>query len=408
MPLRKEKEVVGHNVFFTYLYSGAADVYLETGDETLREALNRLWHDLTEHKMCVNGGVSPMGHGLSERNDPVVEAAGPAYHLPCATAYNETCGQIGNFLWNYRMLVIEADSAYADLMELEIYNGIQSGIGLDGASWWYRNPLRRFDRLHSESGHNDMAERGQPGEKRICCPSNLVRTMAELQSYFYSTSPEGIWIHHFGGNTFSGRLPQGGSLRLEQVTDYPWDGKVDIAILEAPEEPFDVNVRIPDWVEGVQLSVNGESIPEPTAGTYASIKRKWREGDTISLGLPMPVRLIQAHPKAEQLRNQVAIMRGPVLYCLESPDFSDDIDLSQIYIPSDVSLASIDHPDLPFAIKALTGDGLHRQEPEWRDDLYRVLKSCPMEQVNLRFIPYFAWANRGPSAMSVWLPLVIR
>ncbi|MDP6037009.1 MAG: glycoside hydrolase family 127 protein, partial [Candidatus Latescibacteria bacterium] len=327
VPLRKEKEVVGHNVFFTYLYTGAADVYLETGDETLRDVLVHLWHDLTAHKICVNGGVSPMGHGLSLRHDPICEAVGPAYHLPSAASYNETCGQIGNFLWNYRMLCIEANAAYADMMELEIYNGIQSGIGLDGASWWYRNPLRRYDTSYTESGLNDMAERGLPGKTRICCPSNLVRTVAELQSYFYSTSTEGIWIHHFGGNTFTGQLPSGETVQLEQITDYPWDGKISIIIHQTSNQPFAINVRIPQWAEDAQLSINGEPISEPAPSTYATIRRTWHEGDTINLNLPMPIRLIQAHPKAEQLRNQVAIMRGPLLYCLESPDFPEEIDL---------------------------------------------------------------------------------
>jgi DUF1680 family protein len=134
-----------------------ADVYLETGDEKLREALECLWHDLTQRKMCINSGVSPMGHGLSLRSDPVCEAVGAPYFLPCADAYNETCGQIGNMMWNYRMLCCDGEAKYADIIELEIYNGVSSGIGLDGQSWWYRNTLRRYDKQHVESEHNNQA-----------------------------------------------------------------------------------------------------------------------------------------------------------------------------------------------------------------------------------------------------------
>ena len=409
VPLREEQEVVGHNVFFTYLFAGAADVYLETGDETLREALVRMWRDLTAHKMCVNGGVSPMGHGLSLRNDPVVEAVGPEYFLPCASAYNETCGQIGNMMWNYRMLCRDGDAAYADIMELEMYNGIISGIGLDGASWWYRNPLRRYDREHVARGHNDLPERVQPGRQRICCPSNLVRTVAEWQSYLYSTSEGGVWIHHYGANTFSGSLSPGETVALEQKTDYPWDGKIAITVREAPQRPFFIKVRVPGWAESATITINGEAAgvaAEP--GTYAAIERAWAAGDAIELDLPMRARLVQAHPKAEQLRNQVAVMRGPVLYCLESPDMPEDVDLNNVYIPSDIVLEPVSADDLPFGIHVLEGRGLCRREPAWNDDLYRTLTPSPMEPIDLRMIPYFAWANRGPSAMTVWAPVVLR
>ena len=182
VPLRREQQVVGHNVFFSYLFAGAADVLLETCDEALEGALERLWRDLTRRKMSVNGGVSPMGTGLSLRGDPVCEAVGAAYVLPSSEAYNETCGQIGSLLWNYRMLCRSGEARFADVMELEIYNGILSGIGLDGRSWWYRNALRRYEAGHVEDGHNDMAQREEPGRRRICCPSNLVGASASTAS----------------------------------------------------------------------------------------------------------------------------------------------------------------------------------------------------------------------------------
>ena len=408
VPLREEAEVVGHNVFFTYLFTGATDVYLETGDETLLESLRRLWHDLRAHKMCINGGVSPMGHGLSPRGDSLVEAVGAAYFLPAASSYNETCGQIGNWMWNFRMLLAEGDGCYADVMELEAYNGIFSGIGLDGQSWWYRNPLRRYDKDYQPKGLSDLTERGQPGRRRICCPSNLVRTLAKLQSTCYGVSDDGVWIHHFGGSTFFGSLPSGEAFALEQTSDYPWEGAITVTIQEAPEGPITVRLRIPGWVEDASLSVNGEAADSDVTGGYAELERVWRAGDRIDLDLAMPVRLMAAHPKVEQLRNQVAVMRGPVLYCLESPDLPEDVDLNDVYLPSDASLQPEAAEDLPFGIRTLVGEGLHRPEDDWGDTLYRTLEPRDLSPIPMRMIPYFAWANRGQSQMSVWLPVVWR
>lgn len=408
VPLRDETEVVGHNVFFTYLFAGAADVYLETGDETLREALERLWLDLTARKMNVNGGVSPMGHGLSLRNDPVCEAVGPAWFVPSASAYNETCGQIGSVLWNYRLLCAEPRAAYADLMELTLYNGVLSGIGLDGASWWYRNPLRRYDADHSGSGHNDLPERELPGRRRICCPTNLLRMMAEWQSCLYGADADGLWIHHYGANELRCQIGDD-ALTLTQTTDYPWEGKIAIAIDEAPSRLLAVRLRIPAWARGASLKVNGvPARPGPESGSYVSLGRIWSAGDRIELDLPMPPRLMQAHPKAEALRNQVAVMRGPILYCLEAVDLPDGIALDDVLLPSDAILRSAPSDGLPFGIRVLEGHGLHRREAPWGDTLYRELGRGRVETIPLRLIPYFAWANRGPAAMSVWLPLILR
>lgn len=408
VPLRRETDVVGHNVFFTYLYAGAADVYLETGDESLREALERLWRDLTQRKISVNGGVSPMGHGLSLRNDPVVEAVGAPYFIPSADAYNETCGQIGAMMWNYRMLCFDGDAAYADVMELEIFNGVLSGIGLDGKSWWYRNALRRYDASHKEHGHNDLAERVEPGEKRICCPSNLVRTVAEWQTYLYGVSDDGVWIHHYAANKAAIPLADGATLGLEQTTDYPWDGRIAIAINDAPSRAVAVRLRIPGWAEEASVTINGGALDgNASPGGYCVIEREWKRGDTIILDLPMPVRLIQAHPRVEQLVNQVAIARGPILYCVESVDMPD-VDLTELYAPSDLDLKPVPAGDLAFGALALEGKALHRDDALWDGQLYRPMSRAPFASTKMRMIPYFTWANRGPTAMAVWLPVVWR
>jgi len=408
VPLRRETEVVGHNVFFTYLFAGAADVYLETGDDSLREALERLWHDLVGRKININTGVSPMGLGLSTRNDPVGEAVGPAYFLPNASAYNETCGQIGNLLWNYRMLCAEPEAAYADLMELTIHNGILPGIGLDGQSWWYRNPLRRHAADHAESGHNDLAAREQPGRKRICCPTNLLRAVAQFQGYLYSTDDDGLWVHHYGASELRCSWA-GATLALDQETDYPWEGHISIVVREAPDRPVALRLRIPAWARGATLAVNGAPRqPDPRPGTYAAVSRTWTAGDRIDLDLPMTVRLMEAHPRVEQLRNQVAVFRGPILYCLEGLDLPDDVALDNVLLPSDTILMPAPAADLPFGIRVLEGEGLCRGEPPWGSDLYREVGRRRLRPIPLRLIPYFAWANRGPSPMTVWLPLLLR
>lgn len=409
-PLRRSTQVVGHNVFFTYLYAGASDVYLETGDQTLLAPLERLWADLTQKKMCINGGVSPMGHGLSLGKDPVVEAVGPSYHLPNADSYNETCGQIGNFMWNYRMLCISKQARYADMMELELYNGFLGGIGLDGESWFYRNSLRfHADSAHLTGGHNFLAERVLPGRKRICCPTNLLRTLAQLQSYLYSVDGEGLWVHHYGGSVFEGALADGSTLKLTQETGYPWDGKIVLKMdAVASAEPFAVRVRIPGWAQNAVITVNGKPAANaPMPGEYLYMKRKWTAGDVIELNFPMPPRLMQAHPKAEQLRNQVAVMRGPVLYCLESVDLPETIDLNNVYVPGDIALEPMPASDLPYGIQVLEGEALHRPEASWENQLYRPMTPSVLEPLPVRMIPYFAWNNRGAAAMSVWLPVVL-
>ncbi len=409
VPLRQAQEVVGHNVFFTYLFTGATDVYLETGDDTLRDALLRMWRDLMNRKVNINGGVSPMGHGLTIHNDPAVEAVGAAYFLPNASSYNETCGQIGQFMWAYRMLCAEAEAPYADVMELEIYNGITSGLGLDGRSWWYRNPLRRYDATHSPAGHNDMIEREEPGLRRICCPSNLVRTLAEFQSYLYAASGRTLWIHHYAGSTLACDVDGVGRVALEQKTAYPWGGSVAITIKEAPGAAFEIKLRIPGWADGAAVTVNREATDAPVEpGSYTALNRAWAAGDTIELSLPMHVRFLQGHPKIEQTRNQVAILRGPILYCLESVDLPDGADLHNVHVPSDAAFEPVPAPDMPFGITALEGGALYRHEAPWGDALYRPLGSCPLEPMRVRLIPYFAWANRGAAAMSVWLPVVLR
>jgi len=410
VPLRREQSVVGHAVFYTYLYAGAADAYMETGDESLLDALERLWRDFTQKKMYITGGTCAIHKGVSIRGDNVHEAAGAEYFLPNSTAYNETCGQIGSFMWNWRMLAITGEARFADIMEQTIFNSILSGIGLDGASWFYTNVLRWYGREH-QLLFNDAYERFQPGEPprraHICCPSNLVRTIAELHGYFYSLSEEGLWVNHYGGNVFDGELLDGRRLRLRQETDYPWDGEIHIRIESAPGGRFGIMLRIPGWAERARVKVNGKTARVgANAGSYARIVRAWKDGDEILLSLPMQPRLMEAHPYVEELRNQVAVMRGPLVYCLESPDLPEGVDVLEIYLPRGAKFTPRREENLLGGVTVLEGEARRIPAGDWSGKLYRKLQRRRAERIPIKLIPYYAWANRGISRMTVFLPVL--
>ncbi|MBP7141058.1 MAG: glycoside hydrolase family 127 protein [Opitutaceae bacterium] len=410
VPVRESSEIVGHNVFFTYLYTGAGDVYAETGDPKLMAALERLWHDMTERKMFIHGGVSAEPMGVSNFA-PVIEAAGPAYDLPNAGCYNETCGQIGCLMWGYRMLTETPDSRFADIIEREMYNGFLGAESLDGKAWFYRNIIRRYDEDHKASGVNDMVLRTQPGRKSICCPSNLLRTIAELSSYFYNLDDRGVWIHHYGGSKVNVNLLSGQPFAFEQLTDYPWSGDVRIVIGEAPPAAVDLRLRIPGWSSGAVLSVNGKTEELRMSHGYASVERVWRAGDTLRLVLPMPTQLIAADPRVEATRNQVAVMRGPVVYCIESKDLPEGVKVPEVYLSQQGSfkpVVGLAHADAPLSasVVCLRGEGLRLAGKNWQT-LYRPLGSLELRPFEVTLIPYFAWANRGRSAMSVWLPVIL-
>ena len=405
IPLRQEREVVGNAVFYSYLYAGAADAYMETGDKSLLEALDRLWHDLVERKMYVTGGCCALHRGLSIRRgnvwsaDDVHEAAGPAYYLPNATAYNETCAQVGNFMWNWRMLAITGEARFADIMEIEMYNGFLSGISLDGTRFFYSNPLRWYGSEH-ELLSNDTPTRHQIGRTRqICCPTNVLRTLAELHGYFYSTNSSGLWIHHYGGGVFDN-----GTYRLTQETKYPWDGVVQITMHKVPTNAA-INLRIPQWANAAKVLVNGKpDAIDVRAGAYAALARQWCDGDKITLKLPMEARLLTAHHKVEQTRNQVAIMRGPIVYCLESSYLPPGSKVWEIVIPRDIRLTPRYGEDVLDGVMVLEGIA-YRVQQDGQNKLYREIAKKTPEEVPITLIPYYAWSNRGICEMTVWLPL---
>jgi DUF1680 family protein len=405
-PLRKESEAVGHVVTACYLYAGAADIYAETGETALWNALDRIWHSAITQKMYVTGAVGALNHGVSSHHDDVHEAFGLEYELPNRIGYNETCANIANAMWNWRMLQATGDPRYADVMELVFYNSMLSGMGLSGKDFFYANPLRRFGKdmrmLQNESLERWVDSTSPGASKSYCCPPNVLRTLASMHEYAYGTANDAVYVNLYGSNSL-----KTGALSLEQETDYPWDGRVQLTVKAAAHKEVSLRLRIPAWAEGAALKVNGKAMPAPRAGTYAEVRRVWAAGDTVELVLPMKPRLIEANPTVEEARNQVAVMRGPIVYCLESPDLGPGVKFTEVAIPADIRLSARFDKELLGGVTVLAGKGKLAQEDDWSGLLYRMLRPAS-GSVDVKLIPYYAWANRGISYMTVWMPLAGR
>lgn len=408
VPLREEDDAVGHAVTATYLYCGAADVYAETGDPALLAALERIWERVVQRKMYVTGAVGAYHHGVSRRGDKVHEAFGLDYELPNATAYNETCANIGNGMWNQRMLALTGDARYADVMEQVIYNSGLSPIDLAGTHFCYTNPLRWHGGDHDALSHDTPAR--WETHNCYCCPPQVARTIARMHTWAYSRSGDGLWVHLYGGSQVATEINDA-PLALEQTTNYPWDGEITLTLQTTPDAPWTLHLRIPGWLQdapGATLTVNGAPAGiDLKPGAYAAMTRSWQPGDVVRLTLPLDARMIQAHPKVEATRNQVAVARGPVVYCLESADLPDNVDLNDVHLPYDVELIPRYAPDFLGGVTVLEGKGVllqtraHAPNPA----LYRTLDASKPTPVPLRLIPYYAWNNRGPGKMAVWLPV---
>ena len=393
VPLRNETRAVGHAVRGTYLWAGVADIAAETGGATLLEPLQRIWNDLVTRKLYITGGcgalfdgASPDGAEDQTQIKRVHQAFGRDYQLPNSTAHNETCAAIGNVFWNWRMLQLTGESRFADILELTLYNGVLAGISLDGTKFFYTNTLRQLDPMPVELR---WPRQRQQSLSCFCCPPNVVRTIAQSARYAYGKSDRGVYVVLYGNN----RLDS--SVKLRQETDYPWDGRVRITIESSGE--FSLFLRIPGWTSGA--TVNGDLA---NVG-FHEIRRKWSAGDVVELNLPMPPRLVEAHPYVEEARNHVAVMRGPIVYCLESIDLPPNVRLMDVLLPADAKL-SPRRESILHDVMVIDSDGLHLPN-ENPHQLYRDLKPATPHAMKLALIPYFAWDNRGNSEMSVWLPL---
>ncbi|MFC1996157.1 glycoside hydrolase family 127 protein [Chloroflexota bacterium] len=418
VPFKEEARAVGHGVTAGYLYCGATDVYAETGDPALFATLERIWQNMVSSKMYLTGGNTAQHQGASMRpdlgfrhpEDWVAEAFGHEFQLPNATAYNETCANIANAMWNWRMLELTGDAKYADVMELVLYNSFLSAISQDGTLFTYTNPLRWH-------GH-DQELLSQDRMQRwytlfcYCCPTNTARALTWLHNWVYSLSEDTIWVHLYSSSTLETKLPDGAPFKLSQVTDYPWDGVIEITIHEAPEKPVALKLRIPGWVKDAEIKVNGEAVEAPQPGAYVSIERQWIVGDQVMVILPMKPRAIKAHPKVEDVRNHLAVMNGPVVYCAEGVDLPDDVHMREIYAPRDLEIKARFDPDFFGGMALLDGELYRIFEAESNTKTETVIPSSlyqeagpeVIEKIKIQLIPYYAWNNRGISEMTVWIP----
>lgn len=404
LPFRSQTVAMGHAVRANYLYAGVADVVAETGDDSLEHNLDAIWKDVTDHKLYITGGCGALYDGVSPdavsynpvQIQEVHQAYGRAYQLPNTTAHNETCANIGNMLWNWRMLLNSGDARYADVLEQSLYNSVLSGVSLDGSRYFYTNPLRASRNfpytLRWAGGREEYITLSN------CCPPNLARTIAEVADYMYCINKKGLYLNLYGGNTL--KTP---SISLNEETGYPWDGKIKLTVDHAQTEAFSIFLRIPAWCHGATLRINGKQIPVAPVLGYAEIHRVWKPGDIVLLDLPMPAVLIEANPLVEETRGQVAVRRGPVVYCLESPDL-DSGTVASIALPSTIAL----HPT-PITIAnskmiALTGQAFLL--PAGNGQLYQELPATAPKAIKIKLIPYYAWANRCASDMTVWIDLL--
>ncbi|MCY3865306.1 MAG: glycoside hydrolase family 127 protein [Chloroflexi bacterium] len=409
VPLREETRAVGHAVTAGYLYCGAADVVAETGDEALMAGLQRIWENAIHSKMYITGGTSAQHHGASERPEfggsasDVHEAFGYEYSLPNATAYNETCANIANAMWNWRMLNLTGDAKYSDVVELVLYNSMLSSMSLDGLRFCYTNPLRWYGAEHPLLSQ-DTYERWRL-LYCYCCPTNTARAIALLHNWFYSGSDDALWVHLYGSSSVNTTLADGSKLGLTQRTEYPWDDVVRISIDAAPAHEVALLLRIPGWCDAAGLRVNGEASDlSLTPASYVEVKRAWQAGDVIELSLPMRPRMIKAHPKAEEIRNHVAVMRGPLVYCLEGVDLPDGVSILDVYAPDDMGLTASREDQLLGGVMAIKGVARHITERNGSNALYLEAGDEREADLNITLIPYYAWNNRGISEMTVWLP----
>ena len=408
--LREEMRAVGHAVTAGYLYCGATDVYAETGDDELLAGLHRIWDNAVNSKMYITGGTSALHSGASLRPElqsrgggPVHEAYGYEYQLPNATAYNETCANIAHAMWNWRMLNLSGDAKYADVMERVLYNSMLSSMSLDGIKFCYTNPLRWYGAEHPLLSQ-DTYERWYL-LYCYCCPTNTARTIALLHNWVYSQSDDAVWIHLYSSSRLDTTLADGSAFALRQSSDYPWDDRVTITIDQAPSRELSLMLRIPGWAQNATVDINGETSDQAlTPQSYSRFKRVWKAGDTISLRLPMRPRLVKAQPKAEEIRNHVAVMRGPLVYCLEGVDLPDDVSILEVHAPGDMQMEARRENELLGGVTVVRGRARRVVEENGSDALYMDIGSEREEDLDVTLIPYYAWNNRGITEMTVWLP----
>jgi hypothetical protein len=355
-----------------YLYCGMADVAGTTGDRRMLDAITHIWHDVVDRKMYVTGGIGPSASN---------EGFTVPYDLPNDSAYAETCAAIGMALWNHRMFLMSGDGKYADVLEREVYNGLLSGVSLGGDRFFYVNPLGSVGKHHRV-----------PWFDCSCCPTNIVRYVPGMGERVWAHRDNGVWAVLYMGNTATIPLKDG-KVRLTEKTKYPWDGDVEITVEPEKSFTFDVNLRIPAWCRvEPKLTVNGENTAAALDRGYVQLNRTWKAGDVIKLSLPMPVERVHADPHVKADVGRVAIQRGPIVFCLEGVDNEGGV--RNLCLPQQARLSAAFEKDVLGGVVVVSGEAQAVSRPD------NGLQTKP---VKFRAVPYFAWDNRKPGPMIVWL-----
>jgi len=385
VPVREADAVAGHAVRQLYLTAGVTDLFLETGEAALLAAMERLYHDMTAHKMHVTAGFGASPNG---------EAFGPAYDLTSDHCYCETCAAIAGLMWNWRLLLVNGEMRYADLLERSLYNGFLSGVSLDGHRYFYVNPLQSRGGIERPEWYGCA-----------CCPPNVMRTIALAGHYAATVGDGGVQVHQYMTCRVDTTGEAGPQVVLSVETDYPWSGDVAIIVENTDRSTWALSLRVPGWCSGATVTVNGEPVGDFAGGAYATVERAWQPGDTVVLRLSMAPRFMAPNPRIDAIRGSVAAMRGPLVYCLESVD-QPDVDLLDVTVDPGSAMATTWEPDLLDGVMTVKIPGQAVAQGDWEGELY--LPEGAAEPVGtpmtLTAVPYYAWANRGPGEMRVWIP----
>ena len=396
-PIRHQHNATGHSVRAAYLYSGVADIVAEFGDAELLSAVKDIWDDLTSHQMYITGGLGP-----AHTNEGFTFA----YDLPNETAYAETCASIALSFWAQRMFHIDPDSKYIDVMERALYNGVLSGVAFDGETFFYANPLASYPKVNPYERWSGITSadyyRRSEWFDCACCPPNLARIVASINSYFYSTDGETLYVHLYNQNKAQVEVG-GGNVGIEQQTQYPWDGAVQLTITTEQPTTFELALRIPGWCHSYSLKLNGDAVEVTVSKSYARLKRTWANGDQVSLVLEMPVERIVPNPEIRQDAGNIALQRGPVVYCLEEVDNVNH--LANVVIPPESQLNASFDSELFGGVGVITGQAYRIEPANWKGGLYQPQSQIELarEPFTFKAIPYCFWANREPGEMRVWI-----
>jgi DUF1680 family protein len=391
IPVVKQDEAVGHAVRAAYMYTGMADVAALTGDTGYIHAIDRIWENIVNKKLYITGGIGATGNG---------EAFGKNYELPNMSAYCETCAAIGNVYMNYRLFLLHGDAKYFDVLERTLYNGLISGVSLDGGGFFYPNPLESIGQ-----------HQRQPWFGCACCPSNIARFIPSVPGYIYAVHNADVYVNLFMANR-SNLNVNGKTVALTQSTNYPWSGDVTLNVSPKGKQDFTLKIRVPGWVKGdvvpgnlysysdkktlnYSIKVNGKVVTSAIEKGYFSINRAWEKGDKVEVHFDMEPRTVKAHPAVEADRGKIAIERGPVVYCAEWPD--NDFNIFSIILNKKPVFSVQSKPELLYGINTIQTDAQSLS--------YDAQGRLVSKDVKLNLIPYYAWAHRGSGDMAVWLPV---